>query len=249
MLSKQENDPVELAFLSESPYDTPNPAKALDDPEGLVAVGGDLSTTRLTHLYSHGFFPWFSKPDPILWWHPAQRCVLQPQELHISKSLKKSIKRSEWSFSINRDFSSVIDYCSDLRAEKEGTWISEEIKHAYIELHKLGYAHSIEIWQEEKLVGGFYGIAMGRIFFGESMFSLVPNASKVALKQFCELAIGCDIELIDCQVESEHLISLGAKLIPREYFIETLKQAIPTPNPNEKLISLGREGIKHDILP
>lgn len=242
-----ENKKTELILLTESPYDTPNPHNALDDPEGLSAVGGDLTTTRLTHLYSKGFFPWFSDPDPILWWHPKERCVLDPAHFHSSKSLKKSIKKNTWCFTINQAFESVINHCSALRAEKEGTWISNDIKSAYTELHSLGYAHSIEIWQNDELVGGFYGVAMGKMFFGESMFSLQPNASKIALKTFCDLAKDCEIELIDCQVESDHLMSLGAELMPRTTFINLLDDFINTPQTNDKLIKLGKKPQKHPL--
>uniref|UniRef100_A6W0D5 Leucyl/phenylalanyl-tRNA--protein transferase n=1 Tax=Marinomonas sp. (strain MWYL1) TaxID=400668 RepID=A6W0D5_MARMS len=247
MSASANNEKHELILLSESPYDTPNPNKALDDPEGLSAIGGDLSSTRLLHLYSKGFFPWFSDPDPILWWHPEQRCTLNPDHFHISKSLKKAIKKDQWLFSVNQEFESVIGYCSALRADKEGTWISTDIKNAYTKLHKLGYAHSIEIWHKNKLVGGFYGIAMGNMFFGESMFSLVPNASKIALKKFCELTKDCGIELIDCQVESDHLLSLGAKKMPRENFCDALEQLIPNIKKNSALINIGKKPEKQPI--
>ncbi|QUX96685.1 leucyl/phenylalanyl-tRNA--protein transferase [Marinomonas sp. CT5] len=238
------NKKHELVLLAESPYDTPDPSKALEDPEGLSAIGGDLSSTRLVHLYSKGFFPWYSDPDPILWWHPEQRCTLNPADFHTSKSLLKAIKKEQWLFSVNQNFESVIDYCSALRADKEGTWISKDIKNAYVELHKLGYAHSIEVWLNGKLVGGFYGVAMGKIFFGESMFSLVSNASKVALKTFCELAKDCQIELIDCQVESDHLLSLGANKTPRDNFCHLLEQLIPQVEKNSFLINIGQKAAK-----
>lgn len=256
----------ELLLFSQSPYETPDPSRALDDPEGLSAVGGDLSSTRLIHLYQRGFFPWFSDPDPILWWHPGERCVLKPSQFHVSRSLNKAIKRGHWRFSVNQAFSTVIAHCAGLRAEKEGTWISPDIIKAYTELHRLGYAHSIEIWQstaenhtsqhsnhphpdaaEDTLVGGFYGIAMGNVFFGESMFSLVPNASKVALKVFCDLTADSHIELIDCQVESEHLLSLGAELMPRHDFCQQLIQHIPTPHTNQVLIQLGQNTNKQAV--
>lgn len=246
-MSAIEDETHELILLSESPYDTPNPNKALQDPEGLSAIGGDLSSTRLIHLYSKGFFPWFSDPDPILWWHPEQRCVLQPEDFHSSKSLNKTLKKTQWYFSINKKFKSVINHCSTLRADKEGTWISNDIKSAYTELHELGYAHSIEVWRNEILVGGFYGIAMGNLFFGESMFSLSPNASKIALKAFCDLARECHIDLIDCQVESKHLLSLGAELIPRKSFTSILDQLIPNTKKNTMLLDIGKKTQKQRI--
>ncbi|MBJ7536671.1 leucyl/phenylalanyl-tRNA--protein transferase [Marinomonas transparens] len=228
----------ELILLSESPYDTPTPNKALKDPEGLSAIGGDLSSARLIHLYSKGFFPWYSDPDPILWWHPELRCTLKPEQFHTSKSLKKSLKKQPWTFTVNQEFDLVIGYCSELRADKEGTWISSDIQNAYKNLNTLGYAHSIEVWLNEALVGGFYGIAMGKMFFGESMFSLQPNASKIALKTFCSIARSCEIELIDCQVESEHLMTLGASLMPRNDFISSLEALIPSTEKNEHLIRM-----------
>lgn len=249
MQAPLEDNQPELVLLTESPYDTPLPHKALQDPEGLAAIGGDLSSTRLIHLYSKGFFPWFSDPDPILWWHPEQRCVLQPTQFHFSKSLRKAIKKDDWRISVNKAFDTVIGHCSSLRADKEGTWISEDIKTAYSELHRLGYGHSIEVWLGDRLVGGFYGVAMGKVFFGESMFSLAPNASKIALKVFCELAQECDIEWIDCQVESDHLLSLGAELLPRTQFVDLLQQLIPNTHPNAELIKLGEEALKWTIQP
>tara|TARA_R110001599_G_scaffold73034_3_gene202192 strand:+ start:8405 stop:9148 length:744 start_codon:yes stop_codon:yes gene_type:complete len=247
MLDSSVDEKHELILLSESPYDTPNPNKALQDPEGLSAVGGDLSSTRLIHLYSKGFFPWFSEPDPILWWHPEQRCVLRPEQFHTSTSLRKALKKNPWMFTVNQEFESVIGHCSALRADKEGTWISSDITNAYIELHKLGYAHSIEIWLDGKLAGGFYGVAMGKLFFGESMFSLQPNASKIALKTFCTLAKDCHIELIDCQVESDHLLSLGAELIPRKEFSIKLEQLITSTQKNLSLLSMGEKTHKQRI--
>ncbi|MBR7888334.1 leucyl/phenylalanyl-tRNA--protein transferase [Marinomonas sp. A79] len=247
MSNTSHDEQHELVLLTESPYDTPDPHKALEDPEGLSAVGGDLSTDRLLHLYSKGFFPWFSDPDPILWWHPGERCTLVPSDFHASKSLKKALRNGNWSFSVNQDFETVIDHCAALRADKEGTWISNDIKQAYTQLHRLGYAHSIEIWQNTALVGGFYGVAMGNLFFGESMFSLQPNASKVALKVFCDLAQTCQIQLIDCQVESDHLLSLGAKNLSRAQFCDALDRLIPEPTKNYMLIEIGEKQQKQPI--
>ena len=237
-MQKPTHNETELVLLTESIYETPDPRKALDDPEGLSAVGGDLSSERLIHLYSEGFFPWYSEPDPILWWHPKKRCVLIPTHFHESRSLRKAHKKENWSFTINRDFSSVIEHCAQLRA-KEGTWISADIKYAYQTLHQLGYAHSIEARINNELVGGFYGVAIGQMFFGESMFSLHPNASKMALRNFCQIAPQCKIQLIDCQVESDHLLTLGAELMHRDTFITSLDNLIVTPNKNLLLTNSG----------
>ncbi|REG86756.1 leucyl/phenylalanyl-tRNA--protein transferase [Marinomonas pollencensis] len=236
-MPEQDNTDKELILLTERIDETPDPSKALDDPEGLSAVGGDLSPERLIHLYSKGFFPWYSDPDPILWWHPKERCVLQPQHFHESRSLRKASKKENWSFTLNQEFQSVMSHCAALR-EKEGTWISDDIKQAYQSLHALGYAHSIEARIDGELVGGFYGVAMGKVFFGESMFSLCPNASKLALNQFCKFAQEYEIELIDCQVESDHLLSLGAQLMPRDDFSAALARLITTPNKNQFLTNL-----------
>ncbi len=231
----------ELVLLSESPFDMPDANRALEDPEGLCAIGGDLSPERLIHLYQHGFFPWYSDPDPILWWHPGQRCTLIPNEFHASRSLNKSLRKQPWSITCNQVFEQVIGHCAQLREQKEGTWISSDIQNAYTKLHNLGYAHSIEVWLDQQLVGGFYGVAMGEVFFGESMFSLAPNASKIALKTLCELANQSNIRLIDCQVESEHMLSLGAKLMPRAKFIDKLDAHIPTPSKNTRLVDMAKQ--------
>ncbi|TYL47388.1 leucyl/phenylalanyl-tRNA--protein transferase [Marinomonas sp. IMCC 4694] len=238
----------ELVWLTGSPYDTPDPDNALLDPEGLCAVGGDLSSTRLLHLYRNGFFPWYSDPDPILWWHPKERCTLLPEQFHCAKSLNKTVKNTPWTFSVNAAFERVIHHCAALRADKEGTWISKDIQAAYTQLHSMGFAHSIEIWREDELIGGFYGVAMGEVFFGESMFSLQPNASKVALKLFCDLAKDCGITLIDCQVESDHLLSLGARCVTREAFCTGLKQRISTIQKNVALIEIGQRQQKQPIF-
>lgn len=248
MIASNRDNQQELVLLTDSPYDTPNPHRALLDPEGLCAVGGDLSVTRLLHLYRHGFFPWFSEPDPILWWHPKERCTLLPEQFYCAKSLKKTLKTKPWSFSVNAAFDRVIHHCAALRADKEGTWISKDIQTAYRKLHEMGFAHSIEIWHNNELIGGFYGIAMGKMFFGESMFSLQPNASKVALKLFCDLAKDCGITLIDCQVESDHLLSLGARCITREAFCAGLTQRIPTIKKNVTLIEMGQQHLKQPIF-
>ena len=229
------NKEKQLIILSDDIFELPEPLLALDDPDGLAAVGGGLESDRLIHLYQHGFFPWYSDPDPILWWHPALRCQLFPTDFHCSKSLKKHIKKFSGEVKVNQAFEEVINQCAQLRKEQEGTWISDDIMTAFVTLHKLGYAHSIEIWRDNNLIGGFYGIAMGRFFFGESMFSLEPNASKLALFSLCKHSNLLGIDQIDCQVESDHLMSLGAKLRPRIQFIKDLKELIPLPEKNESL--------------
>ena len=198
--------------------------EALDD--GLLAIGGDLSTERLLLAYKKGIFPWFDGEMP-LWWCPNPRFVLLPDELIISKSMKTLLKRDAFEFTINKDFSSVINHCKvKERKGQDGTWIKNEIVEAYTSLHKQGYAHSAETWSDGELVGGLYGIKLGKIFFGESMFSNKSNASKYAFIKFVEQLKEEGILLIDCQVYTEHLESLGAKMILREQFIHLLEQLV-----------------------
>ena len=198
--------------------------EALED--GLLAIGGDLGTERLLLAYKNGIFPWYDGDMP-LWWCPNPRFVLLPEELIISKSMKTLLKREAFEFTINKDFSSVIQQCKEKeRNGQDGTWIKNEVVEAYTTLHQLGYAHSAEAWQNGELVGGLYGIKLGKMFFGESMFSNQSNASKYAFIKFVEQLKGEGILLIDCQVYTEHLESLGAKMILREQFIHLLEQLI-----------------------
>ena len=195
--------------------------------EGLLAVGGDLSVERLLLAYRSGIFPWYSEGEPILWWSPDPRLVLYPDELRISRSLRKVIKRKRFHITFDQDFEAVITGCAEAkRRYGEGTWITEEMKSAYIEFHRRGYAHSVEAWQDENLVGGLYGIAMGRAFFGESMFSRVSNASKAAFVSLVETLRKNRCTLVDCQVKTDHLIRFGAREIPRKIFLEQLEKAI-----------------------
>jgi leucyl/phenylalanyl-tRNA--protein transferase len=195
--------------------------------EGLLAVGGDLSTDRLLLAYRSGIFPWYSPGDPILWWSPDPRLVLYPDELRISKSLRKVIKRKRFRITFDKAFDAVIQACADAkRAYGEGTWITVEMKDAYCELHRRGYAHSVEAWQGDTLAGGLYGISIGRVFFGESMFSRVSNASKVAFVTLVENLKQHNFKLIDCQVRTDHLIRFGAREIPRKVFLEQVEKAV-----------------------
>ncbi|ORU92902.1 MAG: leucyl/phenylalanyl-tRNA--protein transferase [Cycloclasticus sp. symbiont of Bathymodiolus heckerae] len=200
----------------------PNVGTALEDPNGLLAAGGSLQPERLLSAYRQGIFPWFEDGQPILWWSPNPRMALKPNELYLSRSLKKVIRRETYRCTINRAFDRVIAACSQPREDQDGTWITSSMAQAYQALHKLGHAHSIEVWLDEQLVGGLYGISIGQVFFGESMFSLQSNASKVGFAFLCEQLTHWDYQLIDCQVESEHLNSLGAATIERQSFIEKL---------------------------
>lgn len=187
-------------------------------------MGGDLSPARLIQAYRQGIFPWFNDGDPILWWSPNPRAVMFLDQLHIGRSLKKTIRRQQFTVSMDREFEAVIKHCAMPRAYEAGTWITGEMMDAYIELHRLGVAHSIEIWQKNRLVGGLYGVALGKVFFGESMFSLVSGASKVAFVQLAKQLQQWQYTLIDCQVSSEHLKTMGATEINRNDFIKLLDQ-------------------------
>ena len=202
---------------------------ALNAPNGLLAIGGDLSPNRLITAYSRGIFPWFNDDQPILWWSPNPRMVFIPGEVHQSKSLAKLLRQQDFSVTLDRNFDDVIDHCRQARLNHEGTWISPAIKKAYKTLHKMGYAHSIETRDANgQIIGGLYGIAIGGVFFGESMFSLAPNASKVAITQFSIWLAANNFALIDCQVENPHLVSLGGKNIKRAEFEAILtKHATP----------------------
>ncbi|MFT3934813.1 MAG: leucyl/phenylalanyl-tRNA--protein transferase [Chitinophagaceae bacterium] len=202
------------------------PPVNLSEPDGLLAMGGDLSTERLLLAYRSGIFPWFDGNTP-LWWCPNPRFVLFPPQLKVSKSMQQLLKRNAFEFTVNKAFEEVISNCKTTpRKDQDGTWITDDVKQAYIKLHQLGYAHSAEAWQNGELVGGCYGIRMGQVFFGESMFSKTANASKYAFISYVDVLKKEDIMLIDCQVYTPHLESLGATMIDREKFIELLGELI-----------------------
>jgi leucyl/phenylalanyl-tRNA--protein transferase len=203
------------------------PPVQLSEPDGLLAVGGDLSTERLLLAYRQGIFPWY-EGQHILWWCPDPRFVLFPRELRESKSMKQLLKRDAFDFRVDTNFTGVITNCKTIsRQGQESTWITDEVKTAYTRLHHAGYAHSAEAYHEGQLVGGLYGIRLGKVFFGESMFSTVSNASKYAFIRYVHQLQEEGVELIDCQVYTEHLESLGAQMIPRNDFISLLNQLIP----------------------
>jgi leucyl/phenylalanyl-tRNA--protein transferase len=198
------------------------PDPALAEEDGLLAIGGDLSIERLLIAYSNGIFPWFSEGGPILWYSPHQRCVIYPDQIKISKSMKKILKDEVFKITFNQAFADVIMNCATTeRKGQDGTWITNEMQQAYINLHQQGYAHSVEVWLEDKLVGGLYGLKVNRVFCGESMFSHVSNASKAALIFLSKM----NIDLIDCQLPNDHLLSLGAEMITRELYMEKLQTA------------------------
>ncbi len=200
----------------EQPF--PSPEKALKEPDGLLAIGGCLSPPRLINAYRHGIFPWYGPGEPMLWWSPDPRLVIFPDKLHLSKSLRKTIRKNTFSITIDKAFNDVINACSESRKKDSGTWISEEIKQAYTLMHRLGHVHSIEAWRDKQLVGGLYGVSIGQVFFGESMFHRQTDASKVAFAWCIQYLLNWNYQLVDCQVATEHLISLGAEQIPRKQF-------------------------------
>ena len=213
-----------IVWLSErdSPQAFPPVERALSEPDGLLAAGGDLSPPRLLEAYRRGIFPWYSRGQPILWWCPDPRAVLIPQQIKVSRSLAKTIRNRGFETKIDQSFREVLRYCGSTELRPGGTWLSPEMRAAYLRLHKLGYAHSVETWLNDRLVGGLYGIAIGNVFFGESMFSLERDASKVALKRLCDELVARGYQMIDCQMATPHLMSLGAELIPRLDFIQLL---------------------------
>lgn len=196
------------------------PDPALAEPDGLLAIGGDLSPERLIAAYQNGIFPWFSDDDPICWFAPHERCVIFPTKIHISKSMQKSMRAKQFTVTTNTAFDAVIAACKNTeRKDQDGTWITDEMEKAYIKLHGLGYAKSIEVWQNNQLVGGMYGVEINNVFCGESMFSHKTNASKRALIWLCTET---NYSLLDCQMKTDHLISLGAEMISQKQFINIL---------------------------
>ncbi|AJE21405.1 leucyl/phenylalanyl-tRNA--protein transferase [Azotobacter chroococcum] len=219
-----------LTCLQRDSLSFPPLERALREPNGLLAVGGDLSAERLIQAYRHGCFPWYQAGQPILWWSPNPRTVLLPQELHVSRSLRKTLRQERFQVSLDRDFSAVIQACAGPRDYADGTWITPKMQAAYRELHRRGIAHSVEVWQNDNLVGGLYGLAIGQLFFGESMFSHVDNASKVGFATLVRRLEQWGFVLIDCQMPTQHLQSLGARSISRSEFADYLKRYLDQPS-------------------
>lgn len=212
----------------------PDPALALREPDGLLAIGGNLSAGRLVTAYRSGIFPWYNEGQPVLWWSPDPRLVLQTNELRVSRSLRKTLAKHTFRLTMDTAFAEVIGACAQPRKNSEGTWISPDMINAYLELHKLGLAHSVEAWDGDSLAGGLYGIGIGRMFFGESMFARVSDASKVAFVHLVRQLSAWDFPLVDCQVYTSHLASFGARFMPRDRFIAAIGKlctmpAIPSP--------------------
>ena len=214
---------MEIMYLRES---QPLPDPACADKSGLLAAGGSLTKARLIEAYSKGIFPWYSEGDPVLWWSPDPRVILIPDNLHISKKMKILLKKKVFRVTLNMEFGNVVEMCSGLRRSGEGTWITEDMKNAYMELHKAGYAHSVEVWEGDILAGGLYGVSFGKMFFGESMFSIVSNSSKFGFIKLTEYLKNCEYLFVDCQVETDHLKSLGAIPLDRNRFLKILHEGV-----------------------
>lgn len=225
------DNPIRLHWLDPRDPQQPFPPAhlAMRDPNGLLAIGGDLSVGRLIRAYSSGIFPWYNPDEPILWWSPDPRAVLMPDSVHVSRSLDKAIRREDYGLSLDTRFAEVLEQCSGPRSRSRGTWLGAEMRDAYAQLHARGYAHSVEVWRRGELIGGLYGVALGRVFFGESMFSRESDASKLALYWLSRQLIAWKFALIDCQVGSTHLKSLGAVDVSRERFLNLLRVAVAQP--------------------
>jgi len=195
------------------------------DPNGLLAIGGDLSLTRLIRAYSQGIFPWYNPDEPILWWSPDPRAVLLPDQMRISRSLGKTIRKADYAVTLDTVYRRVLESCAAPRANARGTWLGPSMRDAYELLHYRGYSHSVEVWRNGELIGGLYGVAIGEVFFGESMFSRASDASKIGLYWLVEQLKAWRFQLIDCQVASSHLASLGAQEVSRERFLNLLRPA------------------------
>ena len=219
---------VRLLTDNDPPDAFPDPAAAravLGYPDGLVAVGGDLSPARLMAAYQRGIFPWYNEDQPVLWWSPNPRAIIYPQHFHMSRRLAQALRGNKWTYSLNQAFEQVIDGCASERG-KHGTWITPAMRQAYVHMHTIGYAHSVESWYEGQLAGGIYGIRLGKCFFGESMYSKLTNGSKIAISGLINISLTDGIELLDCQMPTEHLRSLGMQEIPRSDFLALLAHCI-----------------------
>jgi len=223
------NNRVVWISASDPPDAFPDVDNAMSEPDGLLAAGGDLSSARLLAAYRLGIFPWFDDGQPILWWSPDPRCVLTPRDFYISRRLKRDLRQSPAIIRFNCEFDDVIRECAKPRITQQGTWITRDMMSAYGQLHEEGWAHSVEVWQDDELIGGLYGLAIGKVFFGESMFSRRDNASKYALYALSRHLDDHGFELIDCQVASQHLLTLGATMMPREKFSDSLQAGCDPP--------------------
>lgn len=211
-------------FLLDNDLFFPEPEEA--SPDGLLAVGGTLNEDRLLLAYQKGIFPWYNPDDPILWWSPDPRCLIEISKFKVSKSMRNIINRGIYRCTIDQEFEKVISSCAEIERDEQGTWITDEIIESYCNLHELGIGHSVEVWKGDALVGGLYGLSLGNMFFGESMFSRESNASKFAMYEFCKILSRKGFEWIDCQIYNDHLASLGAVQMPRQEYLEILNNSL-----------------------
>lgn len=220
-------------YLNNDSLSFPSPSEALTDPNGLLAIGGDLTPQRIVNAYQNGIFPWFNEGDPIMWWSPDPRAIIVCDEITINRTLRKFIKKSPYRVTLNKDFDNVIALCADAPFRKEGTWIIDDMITSYSRLHELGFAHSIEVWLDDELVGGLYGIAIGGYFSGESMFYQKANASKIALASLSRLLSSAGIYFIDCQITNDFLEDMGCIEINRDAFIQLKHTSISKTLPKD----------------
>jgi leucyl/phenylalanyl-tRNA--protein transferase len=225
------DNPIRLHWLDPRDPNQPFPPShlAMRDPNGLLAIGGDLSVPRMLRAYRQGIFPWYNPDEPILWWCPDPRAVMRPGLMRVSRSLRKSIARKDYAVTLDQAFVAVLDACAASRVKSRGTWLGLDMQYAYCELYAKGHSHSIEVWRDGELIGGLYGVTIGRVFFGESMFSRASDGSKIALYYLCAQLKHWSYELIDCQISSAHLMTLGAQEISREKFLNLLAPAVRLP--------------------
>lgn len=222
---------VMLHWLADEPgAPFPPTRQALAEPNGLLAAGGDLSSERLLNAYRQGIFPWYSEGNPILWWSPAPRCVIKPARVHLSRRTRRRFNSGAYRLSLNAAFDDVIEACTEPRAGETGTWITGEMLRAYRHMHQMGHAHSLEVWLGDALAGGIYGLLIGSVFFGESMFSRATDGSKIALVALCRLLQEAGVELLDCQVGNPHLFSMGAEDMDRLEFEQLLQALVDRPS-------------------
>jgi len=214
--------PIPWLNTSDEMTPLPDPESAMIEPNGLLAIGGSLSINRLEEAYREGIFPWYGPDEPILWWSPDPRAVIPVDQLHISRSLRRALNRADYQVSLDRAFETVVEACAEPRPDQPGTWITDDMKAAYGRLHRAGLAHSIEIWRDQRLIGGLYGVSLGSAFFGESMFSREPNASKMAMAWLCAQLRAWQFQFLDCQMPTGHLLSMGARCLPRRQFLMML---------------------------
>lgn len=236
-----------MTMLPPSQFIFPNPLDADPEGEGLVAIGADLHPSTILEAYTHGIFPWFAKDDPICWWSPEPRCLIYPEQFQPSKSLVRQLKKDQYTFTLSHAFERVVTACAEPRAYADDTWISEQIIQGYTGLYQAGLAHSIEVWEADQLVGGLYGVQLGRAFFGESMFSRKTDVSKMAFCFLMNLCRASQFDWVDCQLPNDHLMSLGATTLPRADFLQQLEHTIQQTPPNWAAIRT-KEFASHHIL-